>query len=64
MDEQIDHGGIIGQKEVTVSPKDTSLEIYNKVIEAEKELIKEHIISIIDEDYTLHFPNERVIIME
>jgi len=58
MDEQIDHGGIIGQKEVTVSPEDTSLEVYNKVIEAEKELIKEHIINIIDENYTLHIPSE------
>ena len=58
MDEQIDHGGIVGQKEVFVSPKDTSLEIYNNVIDAEKELIKEHLINIIDDAYTLSFPSE------
>jgi dTDP-4-amino-4,6-dideoxyglucose formyltransferase len=58
MDEQIDHGGIVGQKAVDVSPTDTSLEIYNKVIDAEKDLIKEHLISILDEDYALSFPCE------
>ena len=58
MDEKVDHGGIVGQKEVVVTPRDTSLEVYNKVIDAEKELIKEHLINIIGGDYTLYFPSE------
>lgn len=56
MDEQIDHGGIVAQQEVIVSPKDTSLEVYNNIIKAEKELIEEHLISIIDDTFTLSAP--------
>jgi methionyl-tRNA formyltransferase len=58
MDEQIDHGGIVAQKKVNVLPKDTSLDVYNNVIKAEKKLIREHLISIIDNTYTLSSPIE------
>ena len=58
MDERIDHGGIVAQKEVIVSPKDTSLEVYNNIIEAEKDLIEEHLVSIIDDTFTLTPPFE------
>jgi len=56
MDEHIDHGEIVAQKKVNILPKDTSLDVYNNVIEAEKELIKEHLVSIIDNTYSLSSP--------
>jgi methionyl-tRNA formyltransferase len=58
MDEQIDHGSIIAQKKVNISPKDTSLEVYNNVIKAEKEIIRENLVSIIENTYTSINPSE------
>lgn len=51
MDEKIDHGEIIFQKIVEVKEYDTSLSLYNKVINAEMELIEEHFESIVSGDY-------------
>lgn len=47
MDAEVDHGGIIAQQAVQIAPADTSLEVYRKVIAAEKHLIAQHIASII-----------------
>ncbi len=58
MDEQIDHGGIVAQKKVNVLPEDTSLDVYNNIIRAEKELIRENLSSLIDDTYTLSSPSK------
>ncbi len=51
IDELIDHGPIIAQKEVEVYPWDTSLTAYNRVLETEIELLKGNIEKIISGDY-------------
>ena len=51
MDEDIDHGNIIYQKTVSVLDADTSLDVYNKVQIAEKELLGKNINNIIFKNY-------------
>ena len=51
MDEDVDHGDILFQKKVMLLSTDTSLTAYRKVIEAEKILIKNHLIEIINNNY-------------
>lgn len=51
IDEELDHGKIIVQKEVPVYANDTSLTAYNRVQEAEVELLEMHLDSIIEGDY-------------
>jgi methionyl-tRNA formyltransferase len=51
MDELIDHGDIIAQKEIELCSWDTSLTAYNKVIQAEVELMNDFIEDIIDGAY-------------
>lgn len=53
MDEEIDHGPIIAQREVKVEHFDTSYDVYRKIIEVEKELITENIIRIINNSHPL-----------
>lgn len=43
MDEQVDHGPIIFQEEVIVNSWDTSLDVYNRVVEAEKRILKNNL---------------------
>ena len=52
MDSKIDNGPIIVQKVCKVYSWDTSLSIYNRIIELEKELVLEWFSRIIDKDYT------------
>ncbi len=47
MDEEIDNGEIIDQKEISVDFSDTSLELYEKIITCEKELIRRNLSNII-----------------
>jgi methionyl-tRNA formyltransferase len=47
MDCDIDHGHIIAQKKVDIEVFDTSLEVYKKIIEVEKELISKNVVDII-----------------
>ena len=56
IDEQLDHGGIIAQKEVTIESWDTSLTAYNKILDAEMELIEENMLAIIENKYNAHYP--------
>lgn len=56
MDECIDHGGIIAQKEIVVTESDSSLSLYEKVIMAEKELLGEYLLKIIAGEYTTKEP--------
>jgi methionyl-tRNA formyltransferase len=48
MDEEVDHGEIIAQKEVEIIVSDTSFEVHKKIINAEKKLIKENLLNIIN----------------
>ncbi|MDB5164322.1 MAG: putative formyltransferase [Candidatus Saccharibacteria bacterium] len=56
IDEAIDHGNIIAQKEVPLYAWDTSLTAYQRVQEAEKELLKENLHSILSNTYTTFVP--------
>lgn len=47
MDEQVDHGLIISQEEIKVNEWDTSLDVYERVFEAEKRILKSHLGSIL-----------------
>jgi dTDP-4-amino-4,6-dideoxyglucose formyltransferase len=56
MDEKIDHGAIIYQKETAVYPWDTSKEIYDRNLETERMLLKEHLEAIVSGEYTTSLP--------
>lgn len=58
IDEQLDHGPIIAQKEVVIEKWDTSLSAYDKILEAEMELLQEHLAKIIEGDYKTQHPKE------
>ncbi|MGF1843525.1 dTDP-4-amino-4,6-dideoxyglucose formyltransferase [Vibrio clamense] len=51
MDEEIDHGDIICQKEVKILPYDTSLDVYKKIISVEIELFRDNFELIISGKY-------------
>ena len=51
IDQKLDHGAIIARKLVTKYNWDTSLDLYNRVLEAEIELLNEHFDEIIDNSY-------------
>jgi methionyl-tRNA formyltransferase len=51
IDEELDHGKIIVQREVPVYANDTSLTAYNRVQEEEVALLEMHLDSIIEGDY-------------
>lgn len=53
MNEKIDAGPIICRKEVSVWPWDTSKSVYDKVIDAEIELLEEFWGDIVKEDYAV-----------
>jgi len=56
MDEQLDHGKIICQKEVKIEMWDTSLTAYNKIIEAEIELLSDNLENILIGQYESFLP--------
>jgi hypothetical protein len=58
MDADVDHGEIIAQKRVEVAIKDTSLEVYRKIIQAEKELMHNNIFNIIEGVFNTTLPSE------
>ncbi|MBA3758512.1 dTDP-4-amino-4,6-dideoxyglucose formyltransferase [Candidatus Saccharibacteria bacterium] len=58
IDPEIDHGAIIDQIEVAVDSWDTSLDAYNKVQDAERELIERSIESILNGTYNTLQPRE------
>ncbi|MGS2722711.1 dTDP-4-amino-4,6-dideoxyglucose formyltransferase [Porticoccus sp. GXU_MW_L64] len=55
MDEEIDNGAILYQKQVKADSWDTSLSLYNKVIEVEKKLLDRHLVDILRSQY---FPQD------
>ena len=56
MDSEVDHGEIIAQKKIDIKVSDTSLEVYRKIIEAEKKLIRENIFNIIEGTFSTTMP--------
>ncbi|MGZ9897677.1 dTDP-4-amino-4,6-dideoxyglucose formyltransferase [Shewanella gaetbuli] len=53
MDEEIDHGDVIYQQEVGINSWDTSLDVYNRVVAVEKELISNNLIDLILGNYNV-----------
>jgi dTDP-4-amino-4,6-dideoxyglucose formyltransferase len=51
MDEDIDHGAIIAQKDIMIELVDTSASVYERVLAAEIELFEYHYDSLIDNTY-------------
>jgi len=51
IDEELDHGPIICQKEVTLEMWDTSLTAFNKILDAEIELLTDNLESILQLNY-------------
>jgi len=51
MDKEIDHGAIIAQKKVDVYQQDTSLDVYERVQDAEIQLIQEQLLQWLKGDY-------------
>lgn len=51
IDEQLDHGPIIAQKEIKLEKYDTSDSAYLKIQQAELELLQQHLLSILNNNY-------------
>lgn len=58
MDAEVDHGRIIDQEIVEIESSDTSLEVYRKVIDMEKILIKKNLQNIISGNFEMRAPWE------
>lgn len=56
MDEKLDHGPIIAQKEVSIFSWDTSSSAYNRVLDAEIELLVDYLIPILSNNYSVDVP--------
>ena len=58
IDEYLDHGAIIARAKVEKFEYDTSLSLYNRVVEKELELLMDNIDSIFNNTYDLFSPEE------
>lgn len=58
IDSEIDHGVVICQKRVEIESWDTSLTAYNKILEAEMDLVKSHLDSIVRLSYSTSIKSE------
>jgi methionyl-tRNA formyltransferase len=58
MDQHLDHGPVICQKEVRIESWDTSLTAYNRILDAEIELLQENLESILSGNYQTLQPME------
>lgn len=56
MDEEVDHGAIIDQIKVDVHLHDTSLDVYEKIIAAEKTLIRKNIYRLMNKEFSTIAP--------
>ena len=59
IDEKIDNGPIVAQKQVEILPQDTSGTVYPKIIEAEMELLEEWFLPIIKGEYQTVVPDQK-----
>lgn len=58
IDELLDHGPIICQKQVNVELWDTSITVYNRVLDAEMELLSDNFEKILLNKYETYLPKE------
>ncbi|MGB0918891.1 MAG: dTDP-4-amino-4,6-dideoxyglucose formyltransferase, partial [Flavobacteriales bacterium] len=58
IDEELDHGNIIAQQEVENNVWDTSIDIYNRVLQQELKLLEAHLPQILEDNYKTFEPNE------
>ncbi|MCB0478350.1 MAG: dTDP-4-amino-4,6-dideoxyglucose formyltransferase [Crocinitomicaceae bacterium] len=58
IDTELDHGPIICQKEVEIESWDTSLTAYEKVLDAEMELLDQYLELILEENYSTFLVKE------
>ena len=58
IDEHLDHGNIIAQREVPIARHDTSLTAYLKIQQAEVELLEENLDAILNNTYIAYKPTE------
>jgi methionyl-tRNA formyltransferase len=58
MDEQIDHGKVICQKQIKIEMWDTSITAYDKILDAEIDLLSENLEKILDENYETTIKDE------
>ena len=58
IDNELDHGPIIDQKEVTITSDDTSLTVYNRVMQAELGLLRKNLYNILNGVYSTYLPEE------
>ena len=56
IDAELDHGRIVGQTPIQTFGWDTSKTIYDRVLEAEIALMRDHLKSILEDDYVCEFP--------
>ncbi|HLP51906.1 MAG TPA: dTDP-4-amino-4,6-dideoxyglucose formyltransferase [Chitinophagales bacterium] len=56
IDEQLDHGAIIAQREIKIEAYDTSLTAYEKIQQCEVELLRENLRNILFNTYTKTVP--------
>lgn len=59
IDEKIDNGPIIAQKQIEVLPEDTSGTVYPKIIQAEYDLLDEWFMPMLTGKYTTFLPKEK-----
>ena len=57
IDEQLDHGPIIAQKEYRIESWDTSISVYIKIMEIEREIVLENFSSIREGTYKSRLPS-------
>lgn len=57
MDEQLNHGPIIIQKELKIYDWETSYDVYKRILLLEIELLRENLVKIIYNDYKAYPPN-------
>ena len=58
IDEHLDHGNIIARKEIEITAYDTSLSAYQKIQQAEVELLRENLENILISNYKSFAPEE------
>lgn len=58
IDEEIDNGPIIAQKQIEILPEDTSGTVYPKIIQAEYDLLKEWFMPMLSGNYKTFSPSE------
>lgn len=58
IDEHLDHGPVIVQKQIEILSHDTSLTAYNKILEAEIEMLRSNLIKILNSQYQVSVKEE------